>query len=140
MRTYWSRIGVALATIFLASVVYAATAAQAPEKTTIDDCVAKKAAVEFPHKVHVDASIACATLSPRPGGPHRDQHRRGPDLRCLPHHAGKGRDTGLLADVGDQEPVPHQLRRLPQGRGQEERRVEGADQVRPVPPQGLIVR
>ena len=41
-------------------VAMAATAGEAPDMTTIDDCVIKKAAVEFPHKVHADG-IECAT-------------------------------------------------------------------------------
>jgi Class III cytochrome C family len=61
MRKHWSRIGLAIATVLTAGVVYAATAAQAPEKITIDDCVAKKTAVEFPHKAHIDGNIACTT-------------------------------------------------------------------------------
>lgn len=61
MSSHWSRIGLAIVTVFAAGVVYAATAAQAPDKVTIDDCVAKKSAVEFPHKLHVDGGIACKT-------------------------------------------------------------------------------
>ena len=41
-------------------VVMAATAGEAPDTTMIDDCVIKKAAVEFPHKVHADG-IECVT-------------------------------------------------------------------------------
>lgn len=53
----------------VATAVFAGTAA--PEKATIDDCVAKKAAVEFPHKAHVDRDIACATC-----------HHNSPDLKA----------------------------------------------------------
>jgi hypothetical protein len=44
----------------LTGVVIAATAGEAPETTTIDDCVIKKAAVEFPHKMHAD-ELECTT-------------------------------------------------------------------------------
>jgi hypothetical protein len=49
LATLWT---VALAAL-AATVVSAAAAGKAPETTTIDDCVAKKAAVAFPHAAHV---------------------------------------------------------------------------------------
>lgn len=49
------------ALVFVAgTAVYAATAKDAPEKITIKDCQAKKAAVEFPHKMHIDNGVACS--------------------------------------------------------------------------------
>jgi len=60
MRKLWSRFGLGIVAVFAATMVYAA-ANQAPEKSTIDDCVTKRAAVEFPHKAHVDLKIACST-------------------------------------------------------------------------------
>ncbi|MNC87693.1 Cytochrome c3, 13 kDa [compost metagenome] len=45
---------------FAAAALVAAPASQSPDKVTIDDCVAKKAAVAFPHGEHAK-TIACAT-------------------------------------------------------------------------------
>jgi len=42
------------------TVAMAATASEAPDNITIDVCVAKKAAVEFPHSLH-NETIECAT-------------------------------------------------------------------------------
>ena len=50
----------AVLSLALAGVVFAAAAGEAPDTTMIDDCVIKKAAVEFPHKVHADG-IECAS-------------------------------------------------------------------------------
>ena len=41
------------------SVAMAATASEAPESVTLDGCASKRAAVEFPHQVHIGASIEC---------------------------------------------------------------------------------
>ena len=48
----------------VATAVFAGTTP--PEKATIDACVAKKAAVEFPHKAHVDGGIAWSYAPSRP--------------------------------------------------------------------------
>jgi hypothetical protein len=47
--------------VILAGSTFIAGAATPPDKTTIDDCVAKKAAVEFPHGAHVKAVAECKT-------------------------------------------------------------------------------
>ena len=47
--------------VVLAGSTLIAGAATPPEKVTIDDCVAKKAAVEFPHSAHVKAIAECKT-------------------------------------------------------------------------------
>jgi hypothetical protein len=60
MKRTLSILGAVVLTLALAPAVIAATASEAPETTTIDDCVIKKAAVEFPHKTHAD-QIECAT-------------------------------------------------------------------------------
>jgi hypothetical protein len=72
-----------------------------------------------------------------PEGPEGRRCDRSGVLRLVSHDAGKGRDAEVQRDVDGQEPVPRRLRQLPQGRGQEGRRQQGADQVRPVPPEGL---
>jgi hypothetical protein len=46
--------------VLATSPLLAATADKAPDKVTIDDCVGKKAAVEFPHKMHMD-KLECKT-------------------------------------------------------------------------------
>ncbi|KAB2963079.1 MAG: cytochrome c3 family protein [Thermoanaerobaculia bacterium] len=48
----------ALLAVFATSAGFAATAKEAPATVTIDDCVVKKAAVEFPHGTHAE-KIAC---------------------------------------------------------------------------------
>jgi hypothetical protein len=58
-RTIAILSGVALTMVF-AGAAFAATAAEAPEVVSIDDCMAKKSAVEFPHKVHAGA-FECVT-------------------------------------------------------------------------------
>ena len=51
-----------LLAIFASTAVYAVMAKDAPESVTIDDCVKKKSAVEFPHKLHFETnSIECTT-------------------------------------------------------------------------------
>ena len=52
-------LAIAVLPLALAGIVVAATAGEAPDNTMIDDCVIKKAAVEFPHKTHADA-IECS--------------------------------------------------------------------------------
>lgn len=47
--------------VLLAGSTFMVSAATPPDKTTIDDCVAKKAAVEFPHGAHVKAVAECKT-------------------------------------------------------------------------------
>ena len=47
--------------VILAGTTFIAGAATPPEKVKIDDCVAKKAAVEFPHGAHVKAIAECKT-------------------------------------------------------------------------------
>ena len=48
------------ALVILAGSTFIAGAATPPEKATIDDCVAKKVAVEFPHAAHVK-TLECKT-------------------------------------------------------------------------------
>jgi hypothetical protein len=55
-------VGGGFAVVLLAaSLAFGAPAKQAPETAKIDDCVAKRVAVEFPHAKHVTGGIACAT-------------------------------------------------------------------------------
>lgn len=49
------------ALVILAGSTFIAGAATPPEKTTIDDCVAKKSAVAFPHAAHIKAVAECKT-------------------------------------------------------------------------------
>ncbi len=53
---------IALSGLFVLMITAAlvALAAEVPETITIDDCVAKKSAVEFPHKAHFELT-ACVT-------------------------------------------------------------------------------
>ena len=60
MRGKLAIFGGVVLSLVLAVVAGPAMAGEAPETTMIDDCVAKKAAVEFPHKAHADM-IECAT-------------------------------------------------------------------------------
>jgi len=46
--------------VLAGTVLVAVPASQAPESVTIDDCVAKKAAVVFPHKAHAE-KLECKT-------------------------------------------------------------------------------
>jgi hypothetical protein len=50
----------AAAALLFSAAIIAATAAEAPENVVIDDCVNKKAAVEFPHKAHME-QVECVT-------------------------------------------------------------------------------
>lgn len=59
MRKWIVSLGLVCA-FFAATALVAVPASQAPDKVTIDDCVAKKAAVAFPHGEHAK-TIACAT-------------------------------------------------------------------------------
>lgn len=52
--------GISCIAVLLTSMLYAMPASKAPDKVTIDDCVAKKSAVAFPHGEHAK-SIACDT-------------------------------------------------------------------------------
>jgi hypothetical protein len=61
MKNRFVLCGLALVTVLASTAVYAATAKDAPEKITLDDCKSKKAAVEFPHKAHIDAKLECKT-------------------------------------------------------------------------------
>lgn len=71
-----SFLGIGLGVVALL-VAVAPIAAQAPESITIDDCVAKKSAVEFPHAAHFEVT-ECTTC----------------------HHT----DEGLTADSGTAQP------------------------------------
>jgi hypothetical protein len=62
--------------VFAGTALVAVTASQAPEKVTIDDCVAKRAAVAFPHGEH-GKTIACDTC----------------------HHTQKGLEAGAATEV-----------------------------------------
>ena len=53
-------IGFAVTAMVLSVAGMAAVAGESPETATIDDCVDKKAAVEFPHKAHFEVT-ECTT-------------------------------------------------------------------------------
>lgn len=57
MRKFF--VPLAVLALLAGTAVFAATAKDAPEKITIKDCQAKKVAVEFPHKAHIDRGLAC---------------------------------------------------------------------------------
>lgn len=57
MRKSLLTLGLGIVAMLFAVVV---VASEAPEATTIDDCVAKKAAVEFPHAAHYEVT-ECTT-------------------------------------------------------------------------------
>ena len=57
MRKWIVSLGL-VGAVFAATALVAVPASQAPDKVTIDDCVAKKAAVAFPHGEHAK-TIAC---------------------------------------------------------------------------------
>ena len=57
MRKSYLGLGLGAMALLLAGV---AMAGEAPEATTIDDCVAKKSAVEFPHAAHFEVT-ECTT-------------------------------------------------------------------------------
>lgn len=52
MQKFITRLAIGCLAVLVATVLGAATAKEAPEKTTIDDCVVKKTAVAFPHAAH----------------------------------------------------------------------------------------
>jgi hypothetical protein len=54
MKKFVKYFGLTTLAVLVSVVAFAATPADAPETTAIDDCVNKKSAVEFPHKVHMD--------------------------------------------------------------------------------------
>lgn len=74
MRKSILGLGLGIAALLIAVAPLAATA---PDSTTIDDCVAKKSAVEFPHAAHFEVT-ECTTC----------------------HHT----DEGLTADSGTAQP------------------------------------
>lgn len=65
MRTTFRRVlsvlAVMVALVFASSTLYSAVMADAPDTVKIDKLKAKKAAVDMPHKKHVDGGIACKT-------------------------------------------------------------------------------
>ena len=60
MVKFFARLGIVALAVAVSAVWLTATAADPPENVTIDDCVAKKSAVEFPHKAHVGVT-ECST-------------------------------------------------------------------------------
>lgn len=60
MRKSFLGFGLMMMAILFSVGLFAATAKEAPEAITLDDCMDKKAAVEFPHKVHYEA-FECTT-------------------------------------------------------------------------------
>ena len=58
MRKWLIGFAVAAMVLSVAVVASAATAPEAPETATIDDCMDKMAAVEFPHKTHWELTSA----------------------------------------------------------------------------------
>ncbi|MGE5232691.1 MAG: cytochrome c3 family protein [Acidobacteriota bacterium] len=54
-------VSLSVLALLAGTAAFAVTAKDAPEKVTIKDCAAKKPAVEFPHKAHIDSGLACAT-------------------------------------------------------------------------------
>lgn len=70
-RKLWAGVGIACAFALVATLGFAATAKEAPEKVTIDDCTAKQAPVEMSHAKHVAAGIACGKC-----------HHNQPDLKA----------------------------------------------------------
>jgi hypothetical protein len=61
MRRNWFHLAVLIAVLTAPVVVFGVTAKEAPETITLDDCVAKRSAVEFPHAAHAElgACTAC---------------------------------------------------------------------------------
>jgi len=59
MKKLLAPFAMAILVFGVASMVVAKTAKEAPETVKIDDCVAKKAAVDFPHGKHV--KLECKT-------------------------------------------------------------------------------
>jgi len=60
MKKSLTILGAVVLAVVFAGLAGAVTPAEAPESTTIDDCVNKKSAVEFPHSVHA-GSFECVT-------------------------------------------------------------------------------
>jgi hypothetical protein len=60
MRKLFVPAALAALVLLAGTGLYAAAAKSAPEKITLDACVAKRSAVEFPHGAHAKA-IACDT-------------------------------------------------------------------------------
>lgn len=60
MQKFITRLAIGCLAVLVATVLGAATAKEAPEKVSIDDCVVKKTAVAFPHAAHAK-DIACKT-------------------------------------------------------------------------------
>jgi len=60
MRKSLLGFGLMMVAMLFSVGLFAATAKEAPESATIDDCVNKKAAVEFPHALHFE-TIECTT-------------------------------------------------------------------------------
>ncbi len=60
MQRFFTRLAIGCLAVLVAAVLGAATGKEAPEKTTIDDCVGKRAAVVFPHAAHAK-SHECKT-------------------------------------------------------------------------------
>lgn len=57
-KSYISAVGFV---VILSTVLFVAIAADPPETIVIDDCQSKQAAVDFPHKAHIDQGLACTT-------------------------------------------------------------------------------
>lgn len=76
MRKMLPMLGIAALVLLGAAALVAAPATECPDKVTIDDCVVKKAAVEFPHGMHAE-SIACTTC----------------------HHTNEGLEAGSSVEV-----------------------------------------
>ena len=60
MRKSLVAIGIVIAALVFAMPTLAASAKDAPTDATIDGCMAKKSAVEFPHAAHFELT-ECAT-------------------------------------------------------------------------------
>lgn len=61
MKKLFLSLGIVLMAVLVSTAVFAATAKEAPETVTLDDCMAKKSAVTFPHAKHVEAKLECKT-------------------------------------------------------------------------------
>jgi hypothetical protein len=60
MRKWLLVVGCIAIAMAASTVASAATASEAPESVTLDGCMAKRSAVEYPHKLHAD-TIECVT-------------------------------------------------------------------------------
>ena len=76
MRKLFVPLAVVCLAILAGTALVAVPASQAPDKVTIDDCVAKKAATAFPHGEH-SKKLACDTC----------------------HHTNKGMKAGEATEV-----------------------------------------